>query len=76
MMEVISVTDYLYARPSFIGGMAKVLDLGDTLTMYNASRTPAEADYRATKCDWAVVGKDLRDSVERFAQDYDSQEKA
>ncbi len=64
-------TDFLFAQPSFVGGMASVLDLGTTLVVYNESKTPKEADYRAIKCDWEVTGNDLRGSIDRFKQEND-----
>ena len=64
-------TDFLFAHPSFVGGMASVLDLGTTLVVYNQSKTPKEADYRAIKCDWEVTGNDLRGSIDQFKQESD-----
>lgn len=52
-------TDFLFAIPSFISGMASVLDLGATLVQYNESFTPAEADFKAMQADWGVVGMDI-----------------
>lgn len=60
------MTDYLYAHPSFIGGMASCLDLGDTLTIYNESRTGEEADARAIKSDWLAVGQDIKSAIGKF----------
>lgn len=57
-------TDFLFARPSFIEGMARVLDLGDTLTEYNESLTGSQADLIALRSDWEMVGQDLRTAVE------------
>ncbi|MBI4827474.1 MAG: hypothetical protein HY804_01465 [Nitrospinae bacterium] len=53
------MTDYLYAHPSFLGGMARVLDIFGVFTAYNYSRSPQEADARAIHSDWLAVGKDL-----------------
>jgi hypothetical protein len=53
------MTDYLYAQPNFIGGMARALDLGDTLTEFNRSITDEEADMIAIKSDWMAVGRDI-----------------
>jgi len=52
-------TDYLFARPSFGSGAARVLDLYGTFDAYNSSATDAEADERAIANDWLVVGQDL-----------------
>jgi len=52
-------SDFLFATPSFIGGIASVLDLGATLVQYNESFTTVEADIRAIQSDWKVTGNDL-----------------
>ena len=36
---------FLCARPSFVEGMARILDFGGNLDQYNQSITPAQADY-------------------------------
>jgi hypothetical protein len=41
------------------------MDFGGTLTAFNKSNTPAEADARATFEDWRAVGSDLRLAVEQ-----------
>lgn len=64
------MTYYLYARPSFIEGMARVLDLGATLTDFNYSLTPEEADFAAIQSDWQTVGDDIRAALEQFAKDH------
>ncbi len=55
---------YLFARPSFISGMASVLDIGGNNVNYNLSQTPEEAD-NAIKSDWYIVGKDISDTIEK-----------
>ena len=58
----------LFASPSFLGGMARVLDIGGTLEIYNESRTPAEADTLALRNDWGMVGDDILYAIERYEQ--------
>lgn len=58
-----SQTDLLFARPSFISGMASVLDLGSTLVNFNAAPTPDIADARAVRSDWRSVGNDIRSAM-------------
>lgn len=53
-------TPFLFARPSFVEGCARVLDFGDTLTSYNTALTPEQADAIALYLDWLAVGQDLR----------------
>jgi hypothetical protein len=60
-------TDFLYARPSFIGGMAVAMDLyGVSVGEYNRSATPNAADYRALRSDWALTGIDISNAMEQF----------
>ena len=53
----------LFATPSFIGGIAAVFDFGATLTNFNFSNTPEEADYKAISSDWYSVGDDIRGAM-------------
>lgn len=54
-------TDYLFARPSLLRGIARVVDLCGVLDLgaYNASATPEEADHRALLSDWQAVAGDF-----------------
>ena len=53
-------TDFLFAQPGFIRGMGRALDLGSTKNVYNGSSSADEADFRALKSDWTIVGDDIR----------------
>lgn len=57
-------TDFLFARSSFLSGVARVLDMFGTFDRYNVSRTPEEADARAIASDWQIVGYDMRAAVQ------------
>lgn len=57
-------TGLLYARPTFWEGIARILDFGDTLTEYNISSTPEEADLEALRSDWYAIGQDMMHAVE------------
>ena len=48
--------------PSLLTGMARILDLGATLSKhsYNFSATPEEADSEAIWSDWVMVGQDIQ----------------
>lgn len=66
-MGIVSAEDILFARtgrlfatPSLITGMAKILDIGATFDVYNTDPTPKEADYWSILSDWYAVGDDLR----------------
>lgn len=53
---------YLFARPSFIEGAARLLDWGGTMNEYNSSPDGATADVRALRNDWRAVGDDLSEA--------------
>lgn len=57
---------YLFARPSFIEGFARMVDISNSLNTYNQSRNGQEADARATYEDWKAVGHDVRVSLEQL----------
>jgi hypothetical protein len=52
-------TAFLFARPSFLEGFARTLDLGATLDEYNQSVTPEQADLIAIRNDWEMIGEDI-----------------
>lgn len=62
-----SDTDFLFSQPSFLSGLASVLDIGGTFTEYNISQTPVEADSRAIKADWQAIGQDLCAAMDEHA---------
>ena len=53
------MTDYLFARPSFLSGVGSIADIAGSAHVYNSWPTPAEADAWALYSDWLAVGKDL-----------------
>lgn len=57
-------TSFLVSIPSFVEGMARVLDIGGTLDAYNESETPEEADLRALKNDFLAIGEDFNIAIE------------
>jgi hypothetical protein len=52
-------TDFLFAQPSFILGIARLTDLKRTLVEYNSVFSPEMADSIALRCDMRVIGQDL-----------------
>jgi hypothetical protein len=58
-----TLTDFLFTRPSFLAGVARLLDLGAQIDVYNQSATPSEADARALYSDWRMVGEDLHTAI-------------
>lgn len=58
----------LFAEPSFVEGMSRVLDVGCTIQEYNTSETENKADIEALKNDWRAVGEDLAFSIKSYEQ--------
>ena len=63
------MTDFLFAMPSFIRGVARTLDIGGTLNVYNRSVDGDEADRRALQADWNTIGQDMWVGVKQVEQE-------
>ena len=50
---------FLFANPSLAEGMARIMDLGNTLNEYNRSLTSEQADFIALAMDYQAIGQDL-----------------
>jgi hypothetical protein len=61
---------YLFAEPSFVEGVARLIDLGGTLQEYNSALTEDQADEIAATADWMAVGDDLRQAMDTYAAEY------
>ena len=59
-------SDFLFARPSFTEGMARIFDFGNTLFEYNRSPTPQAADYNALLADYMQIGLDFHNVLDLF----------
>ena len=60
---------FLFGSFNFWEGMARVLDVGGTMVVYNESPTIEEADSRALSSDWQAVGDDLRNTMNIYAKE-------
>ena len=63
-------TDFLVARPSFLSGVARLLDLWGGFDGYNVSRDGRSADEMALNADWRVIGQDLEIAIEKFRKSH------
>lgn len=59
-------SDFLFAQPSFVSGVARLLDLYGLYDVYSSSSTEREADYKALLSDWRVVGQDILAAITQF----------
>lgn len=60
---------FLFARPSFWGGAAQILDFGNTLFEYNQSESGQQADFWALRGDWMAIGQDFWEVIDAHAPD-------
>ena len=61
-------SNYLFARPSFVEGFGRMVDVANSLNTYNQSRNGSEADARAIHEDWKALGHDVRAALEQLRQ--------
>ena len=60
---------FVFAKPSFLEGMARLFDFGGTLNTYYyylPDESPHEADARAIASDWEAVGKDIASAIGEY----------
>lgn len=62
-------SDYLFARPSFVEGMARLWDFAGTLNDYNYTPPDEDPDAEALARDWYAVGDDLLHAMAAFSNE-------
>jgi len=55
-----SYSTLLFAEPSFLSGMASILDVGGMLKGFNSSLSPQQADYLALLADHRAILDDVQ----------------
>ena len=68
------MSDFLFAQPSLLSGVSRLLDLGGVFDDYNRSRNGMEADNRAGWVDWGTVGQDFEHGIYKSEQALPRQE--
>ena len=63
-----SFSSFLFARPSLIEGVGRLVDVGGTLDVYNTSPDGATADARALAADWQAVGDCMKQAILRYSR--------
>lgn len=56
-------TSFLYAQPSVLSGIARIIDLWGAMTDYNYSLTPEQADALAFLADDSALTRDTGEAV-------------
>ena len=55
MFSQCQLTTFMYAIPSFVEGVARLFDFAGTMTEYNTSLSPGDADRRALASDVMAI---------------------
>jgi len=55
---------FLFAMPNFLRGMARAVDIGATMNLYNESPNAKIADARALAADWKQIGDNMREVID------------
>ncbi len=58
--------NYLFIKPSFLNGIARVFDLFGNLTEYNISENGEEADMKALLKDGQAIREDMSAAFQQF----------
>jgi hypothetical protein len=69
-------SDFLFATPSFLSGIARLFDFAGQFDEYNDSPNGEVADWIALLADWRIVGHDLAvsmDNMDALGQDGETQ---
>ena len=61
-------SNFLTAKPSFLSGSARTLDLWGVFDDYNYSLTPEQADQIAMLLDWYVTGQDIQAGLNEYEE--------
>jgi hypothetical protein len=56
----------IYQSPSFLRGLARLVDFSGEIDQYNTSSDP---DTNALQEDWKAVGNDLKVALKRYSDD-------
>jgi hypothetical protein len=59
-------SSFLFATPTWLEGVGRLVDLGNFLTQYNVTNPPVDPDARALGQDWRAVGDQLRFAIADF----------
>lgn len=59
-------TDFLFPERSFVTGFGSILNIAGEPNKFNASETAEEADIKAIKSDWEIVGQDFKLALKKL----------
>ncbi|MEO2070790.1 MAG: hypothetical protein ABGW99_05565 [Zunongwangia sp.] len=59
-------TDFLIRKRNFWTGFSSVLDVFATKKKFNKSKSGKEADFKAIKSDWEMIGSDFKNAMRKI----------
>jgi len=59
-------TDFLFSRTNYLIGAGSIIALMGNYYDFNYSKSSKDADIRAIRSDWRVIGNDLRGALKSF----------
>lgn len=59
---------FLFAEASPFEGAGRLFDFAGTLTEFNNSLTPEQAEYFAMLADWRAAGDDIRSAMRLYEE--------
>lgn len=59
-------TDFLFPRSNYITGAGSIIALMGNYYRFNASNTAENADLKALRSNWGVVGNDFHTALKLF----------
>lgn len=61
-------TDFLISESTLITGFGTAVNLAGNFYRFNTAATSVEADMRALRSDWIIIGQDLSDVMESVSE--------
>jgi hypothetical protein len=58
------ISDFLFSTPNFLSGAGTVMNLAGDYYKFNDSKSELEADSRAIRNDFNMIGQDIADAIE------------
>ena len=58
-------TNFLFPKRNFWSGFSNILSIFGEEKKFNTSKSGTEADFKALKSDWEMIGQDLRNSMSK-----------
>lgn len=66
MFETRKRTDFLFPKRNFWTGFSGILDIFSADKKFNTSGSGKEADIKAIRNDWEMVGQDFKDVLSKM----------